>query len=148
MGIAKYWYVLFFVIGFVTNILSLLVMTMKHNRKLSTCVYMGVIAVNDNVYLLLAFHYWFANFIESSHYTTWVCKFKAYSVLVTGTFGGYEIFFMTLDKCIAITMPHKSTSLCTTKRAKIVSVVNLITCIIFYLPILPWTSLVGLQCQP
>ena len=41
---------------------------------------------------------------------------------------------MTLDKVIAIKLPHKSALLCTAKRAKILSVINFIIIATFYLP--------------
>ena len=47
------------------NILSLLVMTMKLNRNILTCVFMSITAVNDNIVLSLAFYRWL---VENTHF--------------------------------------------------------------------------------
>ena len=104
------------------NILSLLVMTMKHNRELSTCVFMSITAVKDNIVLSLAFYRWLVENTPFPQFTDWGCKIIIYTVHVFGSFGAYEIVLMTLDKAIAIKIPHKSAILCTAKRAWLVSV--------------------------
>ena len=149
MGLNKYLFIAFFPVGFISNIFSFLVMRMKHNRHLSTCVYMSVTAINDNIFLVLALHLWFAKHVESTHYTDWVCKFKVYTVFASGTFGAYEILLMTLDKFIAIKMPHKAASICTAKRAKILSTINLVVTLVFYLPNWYFSSTLGntIQCS-
>ena len=48
---------------------------------------------------------------------------------------------MTLDKVIAIKMPHRSASICTAKRAKLLSLINFIVVIILYLPILEFSNM-------
>ena len=143
MALNKYFFIAFFPIGFITNILSFLVMRMKHNRHLSTCVYLSITAINDNIFLALALHLWFAKHVESTHYTKWVCKVKVFAVHVCGSFGAYEIILMTLDKLVAIVRPHKSAVLCTARRAKLSSGVNLLVCLLFYLPLWDFTSLLG-----
>ena len=100
------------------NTLSLLVMTMKHNRHLSTCVYMSIIAVNDNIVLSVNFHRWVVENTALSIYTDTGCKVIVYLVHVFGSFGAYEIVLMTLDKVIAIKLPHKSAVLCTARKSK------------------------------
>ena len=56
--IAKYinifWFPILVPIGFVGNILSFLVMIKPNNRKISTCIYMAAISINDN--LMMVFH--------------------------------------------------------------------------------------------
>ena len=109
-------------------------MTMKHNRQLSTCVYMSFIAVNDNIALTLNFHRWLVENTAFSIYTDVGCKIIIYLNHVFWSYGAFEIVLMTLDKVIAIKLPHKSALLCTAKRAKILSVINFFTIAIFYLP--------------
>ncbi len=122
-------------------------MTMKHNRKLSTCVYMSIIAVNDNFFLLLALHAWYKVQIDPWHLTKWLCKIKSHLVHASGTFGAYQIVLMTLDKFIAIKFPHKAKSICTAKRAKILSFCNFVFVIIYYLPNLSFTQIIGNTTQ-
>ena len=116
------------------NILSLLVMTMKHNWNLSTCVLMSITAVNDNIVLSLAFYRWLVENMLFSQFTDWGCEIIIYTFHVFGSFGAYEIVLMTLDKAIAIKIPHKSAILCTAKRAWLVSAMNFFIMITFYLP--------------
>ena len=115
-------------------------MTMKHNRHLSTCVYMSIIAVNDNIVLSVNFHLWVVENTALSIYTDTGCKVIVYLVHVFGNFGAYEIVLMTLDQVIAIKLPHKSALLCTAERAKILSVINLFTIFVFYLPNIDFTK--------
>ena len=118
-------------------------MTMKHNRNLSTCAYMSIIALNDNVVLTVNFHPWLEENTGFHIPTNSGCKIIIYLVHVVGSTGAFEIVLMTLDKVIAIKMPHKSALLCTAKRAKILSVINLFTMAIFYLPNLDFSRSVG-----
>ena len=53
-----YWIPVLVPIGLVGNTLSFLVMIKPNNRKMSTCIYMAAISINDNVMMILAFHYW------------------------------------------------------------------------------------------
>ena len=125
------------------NTLSLLVMTMKHNRHLSTCVYMSFVAVNDNIVLSVNFYRWFVENTAFHVHTHLGCKIIIYLVHVFGSFGAFEIVLMTLGKVIAIKMPHKSVLLCTTKRAQICSIINLFTMVVFYLLNLDFSKSVG-----
>ena len=100
------------------NTLSLLVMTMKHNRHLSTCVYKSIIAVNDNIVLSLNFHRLLVENTAFSIYTDAGCRAIIYLVHVFGGFGAFEIVLMTFDKVVAIKLPHKSALLCTAKEQK------------------------------
>ena len=139
----QYWSIIFYVISIIMNTLSLLVMTMKHNRHLSTCVIMSVIAVNDNIVLSLNYHRWLVENTAFSIYTDVGCRIIIYIVHVFGSFGAFEIILMTLDKVVAIKLPHKSALLCTAKRAKVVSVVNFFTIAVFYLPNLDFSRSLG-----
>ena len=118
-------------------------MTMKHNRHLSSCVYMSIIAVNDNILLTLNFHRWLIENTALSIYTDVGCKIMIYDFHVFGSFGAFQIVLMTLDKLIAIKFPHKSAVLCTARRAKIFSVINFLAVAVFYLPNLDFSKSVG-----
>ena len=95
---------------------------------------MSIIAVNDNIALTLNFHRWLVENTTFSIYTDVGCKIIIYLNHVFWSYGAFEIVLMTLDKVIAIKLPHKSALLCTDKRAKIFSIINLFTIAIFYLP--------------
>ena len=54
--ITKYWFPILVPVGLVGNTLSFLVMIKPNNRKLSTCIYMAAISINDNLMMFLALH--------------------------------------------------------------------------------------------
>ena len=139
----RYWSIMFYIMSIILNIMSFFFMTMKHNRHLSTCVYMSIIAVNDNLALTSNLNDWLVQNTPFSVYGDSYCKILIYLVHVFGGFGAYEIVLMTLDKVIAIKLPHKSALLCTSKRAIIFSVINFFTITIFYLPNADFSKQVG-----
>ena len=47
--LSVYWFPILVPIGLVGNNLSFLVMIKPNNRKMSTCIYMAVLSVNDNL---------------------------------------------------------------------------------------------------
>ena len=47
--INTYWFPVLVAIGPVGNILSFLVMIKPNNRRMSTCIYMAAISINDNI---------------------------------------------------------------------------------------------------
>ena len=71
---------------------------------------MSAIAVNDNIVLSVNFHRWLVENTAFHVHTHLGCKIIIYLVHVFGGFGAFEIVLMTLDKVIAIKMPHKSAS--------------------------------------
>ena len=48
-----YWFPILVPIGLVGNTLSFFVMIKRNNRKMSTCIYMAAISVNDNLMMCL-----------------------------------------------------------------------------------------------
>ena len=68
LQINYYWYPILAPIGLVGNTLSFLVMIKPINRKISTCIYMAAISVNDNLIMLLALHNWF---VSTQHIFVW-----------------------------------------------------------------------------
>ena len=47
--IATYWFPVLVPVGVMGNILSFIVMIKPNNRKMSTCIYMAAISINDNI---------------------------------------------------------------------------------------------------
>ena len=58
LAIHRYYYPCIIILGMIGNILSFMVMLMKHNRRISCCVYMAMLAVSDSVCLILGVYYW------------------------------------------------------------------------------------------
>ena len=117
--INKYWFPILVPIGLVGNSLSFLVMIKPSNRKLSTCIYMAAISINDNVMMLFSVQSWLATELKAYKRHSIECKiisFLGLTVLQNSTF---QILAMTIDKYIAIKWPHRAATYSTPKRAKI-----------------------------
>ena len=60
--IAMYWFPA--PLGLVGNTLSFLVRIRPNNRKVSTCIYMAAISINDNLLMCIDIHTWFVTAIN------------------------------------------------------------------------------------
>ena len=67
----------------VGNILSMLVMLIPHNHRISCCVYMAALAVSDCLVLVIACYYWIVTQIKP--FSDLECKIIGY-VVVVGNF--------------------------------------------------------------
>ena len=80
--INQYWFPILVSIGFVGNTLSFLVMIKPNNRKLSTCIYMATISINDNVMMCLSLHNWLLNVVKRHEWHLWECKTMTYLFMI------------------------------------------------------------------
>ena len=97
----------------------MVIMGMKHNRHLSTCTYMMSISINDNILMALFLYQWLIKNANIQTLTDLICKILGPSILIFVHNGSYQVVLMTFDKCFAIMAPHRATSFCTPRRAKI-----------------------------
>ncbi len=102
---------------------------------------MSIIAINDNIFLVLHADAWYGR-NKNKDYLVSICAERIFLITTIGTFGAYEIVLMTLDKVIAIRLPHKAQSMCTAKRAHIVSLAAFILCCVLSLPQLFFSSVI------
>ena len=63
-----YWYPILVPIGLIGNSLSFAVMVKPNNRKMSTCIYMAAISINDNIMMYVCCH---DNLVSSIHILKW-----------------------------------------------------------------------------
>ena len=144
--IATYWFPILIPLGLVGNILSFLVMIRPKNRKVSTCVYMAAISINDNILLSFDIHVWFVIAVHKRKWHEWECKsntYFAYLCLQTAT---YLVLAMTIDKYIAIQWPHKSAWYSSPRRAKIIVSTVIISVAMYNLPHFFITAVVAGNC--
>ena len=66
--IKTYWVPFLVPVGLVGNTLSFLVMMKPNNRRMSTCVYMAGISINDNIMMAMALHVFIAENAEWHQY--------------------------------------------------------------------------------
>ena len=116
--INTYWFPILVPIGLVGNTLSLLVMTKSNNRKMSTCIYMATISVNDNVMMCICFHDYLVSSVQIHEWQSLECKLNAFITLFALQNGTFQVLAMTLDKYIAIKWPHRAATYSVPRTAR------------------------------
>ena len=145
--IDTYWFPVLLPIGFLGNTLSFLVMTKPNNRKMSTCIYMATISINDNLMMgLLSYHALVVVVFKNNEYHPMECKIIDFLGLFTLQNSTFQIVAMTVDKYIAIKRPHREATYSTARRAKMITV-GLSLCTLCYNgPHLFLSRVIGGQC--
>ena len=141
--INMYWYPILVPIGLVGNSLSFAVMMKPNNRKMSTCIYMAAISINDNLMMYVCLHVFLVSALQIHTWHHFECKFVIFCSLVALQGSTYLILAMTVDKYIAIKWPYKAATYSTPKRATLIVVVLQICIIIYNVPHLFLSSTVG-----
>ena len=144
--IDKYWFPVLIPIGLVGNTLSFFVMIKPNNRKMSTCIYMAAISVNDNLMMCCAFHYWLVSAANIHKWFLWECKLSAYLHIFSLQCATYQVLSMTVDKYIAIKWPHRAVTYSTPRRARFIAFGVFVSTLSYNVPILFVTSLLEGQC--
>ena len=144
--IATYWFPILVPIGLAGNTLSFLVMIKPNNRKMSTCIYMAAVSVNDNIMMYVCSHVYLVGFLQISRWHPIECKFVAFAALFGLQNCTFQILSMTVDKYIAIKWPHKAATYSTPRRARMIAV-GLYVCVFIYnIPHFFFSSIIGSQC--
>ena len=115
--LTTYWFPVLVPVGLVGNALSFLVMIKPNNRKLSTCIYMAGISVNDNMMMFLGLHNWLVSAMKVHEFKPLECTFSSYAVLLCLQNSTFLVLAMTSDKYIAIKWPHRAAIYSTSRRA-------------------------------
>ena len=144
--IAKYYLPTLVPIRLIGNTLSFLVMIKPNNRKMSTCIYMAAISINDNLMNVLGLYTWLVAEMKIHDWTPVECDLIAYFVLLTLQNSTYQVLAMTIDKYIAIKWPHKAVIYSSPKRAKLTVVVIYICILIYNSPHLVFSGVIGTEC--
>ena len=144
--IAKYWNPILVPIGLVGNVLSFLIMVKPTNRKLSTCIYMAAISVNDSTMMLLIFYGWCVDYLKIHKRYPLGCRMESFLIMSALQNATYQVVAMTIDKYIAVKWPHKAATYSTPRRAKWTIVVLYVCVIIYNLPDFFMTKMIGAVC--
>ena len=144
--IDKYWFPVLIPIGLVGNTLSFLVMVKPNNRKMSTCIYMAAIGINDNLMMCSAFHCWLVSAANIHKWNLWECKLSAYLHNFSLQSATYQVLAMTLDKYVAIKWPHRAAIYSTPSRARFIALGVLVCTLSYNVPHLFLGGLLGGQC--
>ena len=144
--INKYWFPILVPIGFMGNTLSFLVMIKSSNRRMSTCIYMAAISINDNLMMCSALHNWLVSSAKLYQWHSMECGIASFFGLHVVQNSTYQVIAMTTDKYIAIKWPQKAATYSTPKRARI-TVLSIYICVVLYnLPHVFISKLTGDVC--
>ena len=144
--INKYWFPILVPIGLVGNTLSFFVMMKPNNRKVSTCIYMAAISINDNILMCLCSHEYLVYSLQIHKWNLTECKFLAFGALFSVQNCTYLTLVMTVDKYIAIKWPHRAANYSTARRSRMI-VAGLYTSVFIYnIPYFFLSRKIGDQC--
>ena len=141
-----YWFPVLIPIGLVGNTLSFIVMIKPNNRKMSTCIYMAAISINDNVMIGTCFHTLLVIVLKVHGWHMWECKVTAFWALFALQNSTFQVLAMTVDKYIAIKWPHKAATYSAPRRARMIAVSLSICALVYNSPHLYLTHVVDGQC--
>ena len=96
--INNYWFPFLVPIGLVGNTLSFFVMTKSNNRKMSTCIYMAAISINDNIMMCICFHDYLVSAVQIHNWYDLERKLNAFVILFALQNSTFQILAMTVDK--------------------------------------------------
>ena len=144
--IDTYWFPVLIPIGLVGNTLSFIVMIKPNNRKISTCIYMAAISINDNLMMLSSFQNLLVVVLKVHGWYMWECKLASFWALFALQNSTFQVLAMTVDKYIAIKWPHRAAAYSTPRRAKMIAVNLSASAIVYNSPHLYLTHVVDGQC--
>ena len=104
--------------GLIGNTLSALVMFQKHNRKISSCIYHGVLAFLDSVTLLTSLGLFITDNILAVYENATECTIAKYMRTWAVIASAWLIVAMTADRLYVVWKPLKAAQICTPRRAK------------------------------
>ena len=79
--ISIYWFPVLIPIGLVGNTLSFIVMIKSNNRKMSTCIYMAAISINDNIMMCICSHDYLVSVVQTHKWNSIECKISVFVTL-------------------------------------------------------------------
>ena len=140
-----YYYPVFIPVGLVGNTLSFLVMIKPNNRKMSTCIYMAAISINDNLMMYMTCHDYLVSGLNTHNWSLLECKFLAFLALFALQNCTFLVVAMTLDKYIAIKWPHRAATYSTSRRANLITVGVYVCVFIYNIPHFFLSSVIGVS---
>ena len=144
--LATYWFPVLVPIGLVGNTLSFLVMIKPNNRKMSTCIYMAAISINDNIMMYICAHDYLVSTRRIHQWHPVECKCIAFGALFALQNSTFQILAMTIDKYIAIKWPHRAATYSTPRRARIIAGSVYVCALIYNIPHLFLSRIIDGQC--
>ena len=144
--ISIYWFPVLIPIGLVGNTLSFTVMIKSNNRKMSTCIYMAAISINDNIMMCICSHDYLVSVVQTHKWNSIECKISVFVTLFALQNETFQVLSMTLDKYIAIKWPHKAAVHSAPGRAKMITIGLYIFTFVYNIPPLFLSGMFGDLC--
>lgn len=109
--------------GLVCNSLIFVIMRRRRMSHLSTCYYMGILAIADTSVLLLGLSVMWLYLVNRKWslllQSTYGCKLISLLFYTVSDVSVWLVCMMSADRCIAVTRPLHASSICTVRRARI-----------------------------
>ena len=109
--------------GVVCNTLIFVIMRRRRMSHLSTCYYMGILAIADTSVLLLGLSGMWLYLVNKKWslllQSTFGCKILSLLFYTVSDVSVWLVCMMSADRCIAVTRPLHASSICTVRRARI-----------------------------
>jgi hypothetical protein len=109
--------------GVICNTLIFVIMRRRRMSHLSTCYYMGILAIADTSVLLLGLSVMWLYLLNRKWslllQSTYGCKFLSLLFYTVSDTSVWIVCMMSADRCIAVTRPLHASSICTVRRARI-----------------------------
>lgn len=119
--------------GVICNTLIFVIMRRRRMSHLSTCYYMGILAIADTSVLLLGLSVMWLYLVNRKWslvlQSTYGCKLLSLLFYTVSDTSVWLVCMMSADRCIAVTRPLHASSICTVRRARI-SVCVLVLCML------------------
>lgn len=119
-------------VGFLGNMLTLLVFSAKSMKKSSCSVFLASLAFVDNIFLLSLLLTWIDGEIRVILTSDISCQLIIFSTYVTSFLSVWFIVGFTCERFIAICFPLKCNYMCSVFREKVVVVILVITASVMY----------------
>ncbi|CAF0779321.1 unnamed protein product [Adineta ricciae] len=119
--------------GIICNSLIFVIMQRRRMSHLSTCYYMGILAVADTSVLFLGLSVMWLYLLNRKWslllQSTYVCKFISLLFYTVSDVSVWIVCMMSADRCIAVTRPLHASSICTVQRARKCVTILVVCCI-------------------
>ncbi len=119
-------------IGVVGNVISFLVFSMTHLKRLSSSVYLAALSMADTGFLISLTIVWLSRIdVPVFHSQVW-CQLTIYMTHMFGFLSVWFVVSFTAERYIIVYHPLRKDSYCTKKKAKIVIGLLTVTALVLY----------------
>ena len=119
-------------LGFITNILSLMVFLQPTMRNLSCSVYLATKAISDFIFLMTSFIVWLTSVDVGLFNTDGVCQLVLFATYLTAFISIWLVVALTIENLLCVVKPWFVQRSCNARTARILTTVIVVLGIGFY----------------